>query len=75
MHKFLDNGKQRYFYGIEMRECSCGVWRSYDDYLKEKFPCYNSGKRKQTTPEAFATLAQSIRNLGYELIRVMKGQV
>lgn len=52
-----------------------GGKRSYDDYLKEKFPCYNSGKRKKTTPEAFATLAQSIRNLGYELIRVMKGQV
>ena len=69
-HRYLNNGKQRFFYGIEMRECSCGVWRSYDDYLKEKFLCYKSGKRPQTTPEAFAALGQSIRNLLFELLRL-----
>lgn len=71
-HRFLKSEKRRYVYGVELRECSCGVWRLYDEHLKERFPCYRSGKRSQTTTEALAQLDQSFRNLAHELHSALK---
>ncbi|GAA1053934.1 hypothetical protein [Dietzia natronolimnaea] len=68
-HNFLE--KRRYYYGIELRECSCGVWRYYDEHFKDEIPCFQTGERKQLTAEAFAQLNQAFRNLGYELHLVL----
>lgn len=52
-------------YGIELIECDCGVWRVED------LPCWNETEREQLTAEAFAQLRQALRNLGYEILKVM----
>ena len=60
--------KKRYLYGIEMIECSCGVWRVNDTQI----PCWNHEDRKQLMSEAFTQLNQSVRNLGYEILKAMR---
>lgn len=50
-------------FGIKHIECSCGVWRLPD------LPCWNETNRRQSLSEAQAQLSQSIRNLGYVVLK------
>lgn len=58
--------KSAYSFGEELIECDCGHWTLRD------LPCWNCGGRSQTFIEAQAELAQSIRNLGYEILKAMR---
>lgn len=58
--------KRRYYMGVEVIECSCGVWRV------PSIPCWNETDRPQLFVEAGAAFAQSIRNLGYEVLCLLE---
>ena len=58
--------KKKYVYGIELVECKCGEWKI------EELPCWKCHDREQLFVESFAKLNQSIRNLGYEILKSFK---
>lgn len=60
--------KRRYVHGIELMECRCGAWR----VAAYELPCWKHEDRKQLMVEAQAQLAQSIRNLGYQIAKAVR---